>query len=154
MKYLKMVKKKITSTTEDSASSTPIGVKALSYLNLKKQIKDATAQMNTIRTDIEEFLENNGVEDPNSGHIRCVVEHAGSKVELCHQASVRSSLKEGALEVLKKLPKAQREVYVNTVEIVREDLLLVAIKSGDIDKKILPSLYEDNTSYSFIVKQV
>lgn len=147
-----MPKAKKSGTSQESDVEIPIGVKALQYLNIQQQIKKLTAELKAVRTTVEGYLKEHGEVDANSGHILCVVTHAGSDIELRHQIASSACLKEEAIDILKKDKGLKK--YVETVEVVREDLLTVAIKAGDIDTKTALKLFDEKETKSFIVKLI
>ena len=138
---------------EEGADLTDIGVKAASYVGKKKQEKLIQGEIKDLKGALEKYLGNNYKEDTKGHHI-ATVSHLGMTIDLIHQKRVSSVCVPNAIAILKKnVPKEVFNRCVETVEILREDVIEVLHSTGVIDSTLLAKLYEPKESYSFLVKE-
>lgn len=135
-------------------TETPLGVKALAYLNIKDKIKTLQSEEKGYRSDLEQHLQDNFSLD-TKGHKIAIVSHAGQDVELKHERRVSTIEKPDAISILKKiLPDKYLNQVVEKVEVIRQDVIEVLFNDGVITSEQMEQLYEPKETYAFKVKKV
>ncbi len=133
-----------------------IGVKAVAYVAAKGQEKEVKKTIETLRVDLEQYLKDKGVKN-DKGHSLVVVSHAGINVELKHESRTGVSQNGDALITLKRLLKKKgisAAKVIETVEVIRQDVLEVMVNDGQITDSELATMFTKTSSVAFKVTKI
>lgn len=132
-----------------------LGAVAIAYLSKKKDIDSLTKEIKELRTVLEEALEAKGKKDPNTGHVILNVEFGGQEVEVKHERRVSASLSPEAENLLRaNLDKKVLKDLIETVPVIREDILKVYIMNETVPNDLALRLYTETENYAFKVKKL
>ena len=137
-------------TKEISQEVTPevVALKGIAYVSAKADVKELDSKMKEYRKILEPYAEKNNTVQP-SGSTLTVVQHADLDVMLKRTLRTSNILIPEALEMLKK---NGFEKCVETVEVVREDVIELLFKSGEMTEEFVRSIYTSVPSFSFSVE--
>lgn len=138
-----------------------IGVKAVAYLAVKQQEKDAKKTIDKLRVDLEGYLVANGVVD-DKGNKLVVVKHAGVSVQLKHELRTSVIQNGDALITLKKLLKKKNLTtdkiietrVIETMEVIRQDVLEVMVNDGLISESDVAKMFSKAETKAFKVTKL
>lgn len=131
-----------------TASAQDVALLGVNYIALKQEQKRLDDEAKAIRPVLENYLEQNLSED-SKGHQFAVVMHADKEVILQKTLRVGSVLRAEALDVLKELNLHE---CIETVEVVREDVVEQLHAQGKITDKQLSRIFAMKKNYAFSVK--
>lgn len=140
-----MPKKKI----QNIPSSENAALLGIQFVKNKEAIKDLDTTNKKLREPLEAYLKENGnVPDEEAGHRVCVIPHADVNVILKYTHRVSQVLQPDAMDVLHEngLDEA-----VETVEVIREDVIERLYREGKISDEVLHRLYVPKESDAFSV---
>ncbi len=140
-----MPKKKVA----NSLSSEEVALLGIQFDKNKNSIKELESANKKIREPLEAYLQENGtVPNEESGHRVCIISHADVDVTLKYTHRVSQILQPDAMDVLRanKLDEA-----IETVEVIREDVIERLYEEGKISDEVLRSLYVPKASDAFSV---
>ena len=143
--------KKVKADSTSLPNHEDIALRGVEYYNKNERIKELTKENKEGRVLLEEYLKANGVTAP-SGSVLSVVSHADVDVHLKHTLRVGKELLPEAIDVLKE---NGLECCIETVSIIREDVLESMYSSGKVSKEIISKIYQrkDNFAFSVDVKK-
>lgn len=120
----------------------------IDYVNKKDAIKTIEAEIKELRTPLEAYLKENGKELPNGSRL-AVVTHADKDVHLKQTLRVSKVLLPEAIDVLKA---NKLDACIESVEVIREDVLEQMYNMGQIKDDILTKVYKEKPTYAFSVE--
>ena len=127
----------------------PPALLAIKFDNNKKAIKTLEDENKKLRIPLEAYLLENGtIPNEESGHRVAILNHADVQVTLKHTHKVTHVLQPDAVEILKK---NKLKEAIETVEVVREDVIERLYEEGKISDKVMSSLYAAKESDAFSV---
>ena len=127
----------------------PIELIALNFDQNKKTIKRLEDENKKLRVPLETYLAEHGsVPNEESGHRVCVLTHADAEITLKYTHKVSAVLQPDAIDILKK--KGLSEA-VETIEVVREDVIERLYTEGKISDAVMRRLYVNKESDAFSV---
>lgn len=106
-------------------------------INLKK--KSLEKQEDTLKAILKEHIQKFGKMN-DSGSYRYELEHGNEVIEATNTKRVSVGLVGDAVDILKK---AKMTDFIETIEVVREDLLKPAIASKQVPDKLAAKLYQE-----------
>lgn len=125
-----------------------IAAKGMDYYLHKQEIKKHETEIKRLRTSLEEYLKNNNQVLPSGTQV-AQLPFADKNVILKNTYRLGASLVAEAIDIAKTI--AGLEDCVETVEILREDILESKVIDGTIDEEVLKRFYETKESYAFSV---
>lgn len=128
-------------------ASEEIALKAISFFQKKDAIKTLGKQCKELRVPLEEFMGEFGKTLPN-GSILCVIPHADVEAHLKNTLRVGKVLQTDAEAVIRKNKLAE---CLETVTIIREDVLEGMYKAGKVSDDVLSKIYASKETYAFSV---
>jgi hypothetical protein len=120
-------------------------VAGLAYVAKKEQIKALENECKKLRPDLEGFVEANG-QVQESGTQVAVLNHAGMDVTLKRVYRESQTLVPDAEDILRA---NGLEEAIETVTVVREDVIERLYDDNKISDDLLRSLYTSKSSYAF-----
>lgn len=120
---------------------------AVKYDANKKAIKDIEAENKKIRVPLEEYAKSNGVKQ-ESGSIVAELTHADKTILLKETLRTSQVLTAEALDIIKKEKLTE---CIETVEIIREDILEQMILNEQVPVETVKKIYALKESYAFSV---
>ena len=137
-------KKQSKSLTAETAALT-----AIQFAKNKDAIKSLEATNKKLREPLEDYLTENGsVPNEEAGHRVCVLYHADQEVVLKYTHRVSAVLQPDAIDILKREGITEP---VETIEVVREDVIQRLYDEGRISDELLKELYAQKSSDAFSV---
>lgn len=137
-------KKQSNSLTAETAALT-----AIQFAKNKDSIKSLETANKKLREPLEEYLTENGsVPNEEAGHKVCVLTHADQEVVLKYTHRVSAVLQPDAIDILKREGITEP---VETIEVVREDVIQRLYYEGRISDELLKELYAQKSSDAFSV---
>lgn len=128
----------------------PIELLAIKYNENKKAIKSLDEENKKIREPLEDYLRNKGViPNETSGHKMCDLSYADVDIRLKYTHKVTAVLQPDAVDILKR---NKLESAVETVEVVREDVIERLYDEGKISDDLMKELYVSKESNAFSVE--
>lgn len=141
-----MPKKKTTSA--GAYSNEEIALLGIAYVDAKNQIKDLDKRCKDMRPAFEHFLTESG-RTTETGSVVAVVTHAGTDVVFTNTLRTGKTMLPEAIDVLRS---NGLEECIETVEVIREDVIERLYDEGKITDDVLKQLYKDTSSFAFGVK--
>lgn len=129
-------------------SNEDIALLGIDYVNTKEQIKELDKRCKDMRPAFEHFLSEFGRET-ETGSVVAVVTHADTDVVFTNTLRTGKTLLPEAMDVLKE---NGLEECIETVEVIREDVLERLYEEGKLSDAILKQVYKDTSSFAFGVK--
>lgn len=127
----------------------PVELIAVKFDSNKKAIKQLEDENKELRKPLEDYLTQNGVvPNEETGHRICVLEHADAEITLKYTHKVSAILQPNAVEFLKV---NGFDEAVETIEVVREDVIERLHLEGKLSDKQLKELYATKESDAFSV---
>lgn len=139
-----MPKKKTTT----SYSNEDIALLGIDYVDTKNRIKDLDKRCKDMRPAFESFLSEYGRET-ESGSVVAVVTHADTDVVFTNTLRTGKTLLPEAMDVLRE---NGLDECIETVEVIREDVIERLYEEGKISSEVLQKIYRDTSSFAFGVK--
>ena len=137
-------KKQVKSLNAETAALT-----AIQFAKNKDAIKSLETANKKLREPLEEYLTENGsVPNEEAGHKVCVLTHADQEVVLKYTHRVSAVLQPDAIDILKREGITEP---VETIEVVREDVIQRLYDEGRISDELLKELYAQKSSDAFSV---
>lgn len=141
-----MPKKKPVATTYSNEDVALVGIE---YVNTKDQIKSLDKHCkDDLRPILERTLEDVG-RTTESGSIIAVVTHGDTDVHITNTLRTGKVLLPEAMDVLKE---NGLEECIETVEVIREDVIERLYDEGRISDEVLSQVYKATSNYAFGVK--
>ena len=133
----------------NSLSSEEVALLGIQFDKNKSAIKELESNNKKIREPLEAYLQENGtVPDEESGHRVCIISHADVDVTLKYTHRVSQVLQPDAMDTLRK---HKLDEAIETVEVIREDVIERLYEEGKISDELLRSLYVPKESDAFSV---
>lgn len=133
----------------NSLSSEEVALLGIQFDKNKSAIKELESNNKKIREPLEAYLQENGtVPDEESGHRVCIISHADVDVTLKYTHRVSQVLQPDAMDTLRK---HKLDEAIETVEVIREDVIERLYEEGKISDELLRSLYAPKESDAFSV---
>lgn len=129
-------------------------LQAAAYLKLQEKINALKASAEQIKETLKEYVHQYG-DQTDAGHKIVDLPARGKIIRLKNTLRVSSTLAEGAIDTLKeaiaegKLAVEGHEHVVESVEIIREDVLELLIENEEISPELAASLYHTKENYAF-----
>ena len=120
---------------------------AFRFVENKKTISYLDTENKKIRPTLEKYVADKGSVDSN-GSSAAVIEYADKLVVLKQTCRNRASVLPNALEELKKAGLSE---CIETVEIVREDIVAELYAAGKINKRLMKKLFGNVSTFAFSV---
>lgn len=126
---------------------------AVKFVQNKEAIKTLDMENKELRVPLEAALEKNGQDDPK-GNRHLVLNTADVNVKLTYTSKNSVSLNSNAVEVLEKAIEIHPNLSdcLETVTVVREDIVEALAQAGEIPADVLASIYTAHTTKAFSVK--
>ena len=128
-------------------SNEQLALSGFDFFNKKAAIKELEAQCKEIRKPLEDAVLLSG-HTTDKGSKILVIPHADKEVHLKETLRVGVTLLPEAIDVLKK---NGLDECIESIEVVREDVLERLHSSGKVSDEILKQVYAEKTSYAFSV---
>lgn len=129
--------------------------KAISFVNANEEIKRLKKVADPLKEELKESADY-GVVDGKGNKVLEIegsVDGSKGRVILTNTLRVSATLKPNALEAVKaKCSKKVQEQLIETIEVVRDDVLQRMIETGEIDNDLAKELYTTSDSYAFTAK--
>lgn len=120
------------------------------FFQLNEEIKEKSKKANALKAELKEIVLDSGTKDPKGS---LEISTTDGKFRATQTLRVSTGLKTDALEVIKKEgSRADRRDLIETIEIVREDVLEEKIENGTIDVELAQRLINVKENYAFSVK--
>lgn len=130
-------------------SNEDIALLGIEYVNTKEQIKSLDKHCkDDLRPILENALETSG-RTTESGSVLAVVTHGDMDVHITNTLRTGKVLLPEAMDVLKE---NGLEECIETVEVIREDVLERLYDEGKVSNEVLKKLYRETSNYAFGVK--
>lgn len=130
-------------------SNEDIALLGIEYVNTKEQIKSLEKHCkDDLRPILERTLETSG-RTTESGSVLAVVTHGDMDVHITNTLRTGKVLLPEAMDVLKE---NGLEECIETVEVIREDVLERLYDEGKVSNEVLKKLYQETSNYAFSVK--
>lgn len=148
-----MPKRKSVTPTDTSPTGAAIpnneevALTGIYYYNKKAAIKKLEGELKKDRVILESYIDSCGVET-TSGSVLAVLPYADKEVTLKNTLRVSKVLLPEAIDVL---TKNGLSACVETVSVVREDVLEALYLSGKVTPEVLQKVYTEKSSYAFSV---
>lgn len=139
-----MPKKK---ASEFPQNAEEIALKGFQYYQGKQQISEIEKSLKETRKPLEAYLDAEGMDTPQ-GHKLVVVPYADKDVHLKRTRRSTAILRPEALDILKEMGLKD---CIESVEVVRDDILSEMILRGELPDEVVQRLYEEKVSNAFSV---
>ena len=144
---------KLSETTEFGNDTETTLLKAVAFDGLKKQEKEIKKELKVRGDELRSALNTIGVKDPNNDNVYISGTHLGKAVDIVHSSRKRTSFIPEVEEVLKdNLNEEDFNDIVETVTVIREDLLEQKILEGKITSELLDRITEIKETFALSVK--
>ena len=132
-----------------SLTAETAALNAIQFSKNKDTIKTLETANKKLREPLEAYLTENGsIPNEESGHKVCVLNHADKEIVLKYTHRVSAVLQPDAIDILRR--KGITEP-IETIEVVREDVISRLYDEGKISDKLLKELYAQKPSDAFSV---
>lgn len=135
--------------TPNKLSSEEVALLGIQFNKNKDAIKGLESENKKLREPLEVYLQENGsVPNEEAGHRVCVISHADVDVILKYTHRVTQVLQPDAMDILRG---EGLDEAIETVEVIREDVIERLYQEGKISDEVLRSLYAPKASDAFSV---
>lgn len=144
--------KKVHSAEEVSIATREAIAAGLTFTRLSSEIKNLEKQMDGVKKHLKAYVETFGDEDPNTGHITAILEHADKEIVLKNTCRVQTTMEANALDTLKKelsdKPLILKKL-VETTEVIRTDRLQEMATAHKLPEGLLSEMFSVKSTYAF-----